>query len=154
MERLRRRLGLGGYVGCDSDGMSGGLALFWHESMHVEVKAVTARYIDVHVRESISALFWHATFVYGEPRTDQRNHMWSALCALRATFDLPWFLVGDFNEALWQHEHFLICLRAGAQMSAFRDAVSLCELKDLGFSGLPFTYDNGRSERANVKVRL
>jgi hypothetical protein len=39
-------------------------------------------------------------------------------------------------------------------MSAFRDAVLLCELKDLGFSGLPFTYDNGRSGRANVKVRL
>jgi exonuclease III len=154
MERLKRRFGLGGYVGCDSDGLSGGLALYWHESMQVDVKEVTSRYIDVHVRESISGPLWHATFVYGEPRVDQRHIMWSALCALRATSDLPWFLVGDFNEALWQHEHFSICPRPESQMSAFRDAVLLCELKDLGFSGLPFTYDNRRSGRANVKVRL
>jgi hypothetical protein len=73
---------------------------------------------------------------------------------LRATSDLPWFLVGDFNEAIWQHEHLLVCLRPESQMSLFRDAILLCELKDLGFSGLPFTYDNRRSGRANVKVRL
>jgi hypothetical protein len=32
----------------------------------VEVKEVTARFIDVFIRESITALQWHATFVYGE----------------------------------------------------------------------------------------
>jgi hypothetical protein len=122
--------------------------------MQVDVKEVTSHYIDVHVRESILGPLWHATFVYGEPRTDQRHIMWSALCALHAILDLPWFLVGDFNEALWQHEHFSVCTRPESQMSVFRDAVLLCELKDLGFSGLPFTYDNRRSGRANVKVRL
>jgi hypothetical protein len=40
MERLKRRFGTGGFVGCESDGMSGGLALFWHEGMHVDVKEV------------------------------------------------------------------------------------------------------------------
>ena len=154
VERMRRRLGLSGFAGCDSDGMSGGLALFWHESLHVEVKEVTARYIDVHVCESVSGPRWHATFIYGEPRTDQRQHMWDALCALRATSDLPWFLMGDFNEALWQHEHLSFCPRPESQMTAFRDTLLLCELKDLSFSGLPFTYDNRRSGRANVRVRL
>jgi hypothetical protein len=154
MEKLKRRFGMGGYVGYDSEGMSGGLALFWHESVQVDVKEVNGRYIDVFVRESVSSPQWHATFVYGEPRTDQRHNMWSLMCALRATSDIPWFLVGNFNEALWQHEHLSVCPRPEAQMGAFRDAVLLCELKDLRFSGLPFTYDNRRSGRANVKVRL
>lgn len=39
-------------------------------------------------------------------------------------------------------------------MSGFREALSNCGLTDLGFVGLPFTYDNGRDGNANVKVRL
>ncbi|PNT63631.1 hypothetical protein BRADI_4g18961v3 [Brachypodium distachyon] len=33
MKRLCSRLGLKGFAGSDSDGFSGGLALFWHESL-------------------------------------------------------------------------------------------------------------------------
>ncbi|KAM0870562.1 hypothetical protein ACQ4PT_039934 [Festuca glaucescens] len=151
---MKRRLGLGGFAGWDSDGMSGGLALFWLESLYVEVKDVTARFIDVHIRESVSAPLWHATFVYGEPRTELRHRMWSAMGDLRATSPLPWFAVGDFNEALWQHEHMSACRRPEGQMAAFRDALMICELKDLEFQGTPFTYDNMRRGNANVKVRL
>lgn len=39
-------------------------------------------------------------------------------------------------------------------MSIFRDALADCDLTDLGFVGLPYTYDNGREAAANVKVRL
>jgi hypothetical protein len=33
VSRLNKRLGLTGFVGTDSDGLSGGLALFWHDSI-------------------------------------------------------------------------------------------------------------------------
>lgn len=39
MERLRRRIGLKGCLAVSSNGMSGGLALFWHESLEVELAA-------------------------------------------------------------------------------------------------------------------
>jgi hypothetical protein len=39
-------------------------------------------------------------------------------------------------------------------MDAFREVLHDCNLTDLGFAGLPFTYDNKRQGRANVKVRL
>jgi hypothetical protein len=39
-------------------------------------------------------------------------------------------------------------------MTAFRDVLVDCGLTDLGFVGLPFTYDNGRGGNANVKVQL
>jgi hypothetical protein len=39
-------------------------------------------------------------------------------------------------------------------MEAFRDAIYFCELTDLGFSGIPFSFDNKRKGRANVKVWL
>ena len=39
-------------------------------------------------------------------------------------------------------------------MADFRDTLNVCGLKDLGFSGLPWTYDNRKSGGRNVKVRL
>jgi hypothetical protein len=39
-------------------------------------------------------------------------------------------------------------------MINFCEALADCELTDLGFNGLPYTYDNGRASDSNVKVRL
>ncbi|XP_073351872.1 uncharacterized protein [Aegilops tauschii subsp. strangulata] len=61
---------------------------------------------------------------------------------------------GDFNEPLWQHEHLSRTERSEAQMIAFRDCLEMCELEDLGFSGIPFTYNNGQDSNRNVQVRL
>lgn len=43
---LRSRLGLRGFAGVSSEGMSGGLALFWHENLYVEVKDMNKNFID------------------------------------------------------------------------------------------------------------
>jgi hypothetical protein len=67
---------------------------------------------------------------------------------------LPWVVIGDFNEAMWGFEHFSACERSERQMSIFRDALNDCDIVGLGFTGLPFTYDNGRRGAANVRVRL
>lgn len=68
--------------------------------------------------------------------------------------ELPWLVLGDFNEVMWGFEHFSECERPERQMAAFRDVPDDCDLMDLGFVGLPYTYDNGRDAHANVKVRL
>jgi exonuclease III len=39
-------------------------------------------------------------------------------------------------------------------MVAFRDTLFDCDLTDLGFAGVPYTYDNKRAGRANVRVRF
>ena len=154
IKRLRGRLGLRGFAGMDSEGLSGGLALFWHETMEVEVLEVTDRYIDVLVRLSDDEPQWRLTCVYGEPRVENRHLMWTKLCDLHGLFDLPWIVAGDFNECLWSFEHFSATPRAESQMLAFRDTLEVCGLVDLGFSGVPHTYDNKRAGSANVKVRL
>jgi hypothetical protein len=58
---------------------------------------------------------------------------YALMCDLKASSALPWFAVGDFNEALWQYEHISASPRPEGQMAAFRDALMVCELKDLGF---------------------
>uniref|UniRef100_A0A453EYZ0 Reverse transcriptase domain-containing protein n=1 Tax=Aegilops tauschii subsp. strangulata TaxID=200361 RepID=A0A453EYZ0_AEGTS len=80
--------------------------------------------------------------------------MWSTIQNLKAINDLPWLVIGDFNEAMWNFEHLSLTPRPEPQMAAFRDTLILCELVDLGFVGVPYTYDNMRSGGANVRVRL
>lgn len=133
---------------------SGGLALFWHETVDVHLIEKHKRFIDVHVRESSSSPCFRVTFVYGEPRTEDRHHMWELMWRLHGASTEPWLLIGDFNEAMWSYEHFLACQRPERQMAAFRDVLTNCGLMDIGFVGVPFTYGNGRDGNANVKVRL
>ncbi|XP_073363586.1 uncharacterized protein [Aegilops tauschii subsp. strangulata] len=118
----------------DSVGLSGGLALYWHESLSLDAKAMNSRYIDAYVTAAEGEPPWRLTCVYGEPRTEDRHLMWSLLRDLHQQADMPWMVIG--------------------QMIDFRDVLEVCGLDDPGFAGLPYTYDNWRSGRANVKVRL
>ena len=55
---------------------------------------------------------------------------------------------------MWQHEHFSRHKRSSKLMANFREILSECNLFDLGFHGLPWTYDNKQEGNRNVKVRL
>ncbi|EMS49167.1 hypothetical protein TRIUR3_11463 [Triticum urartu] len=59
---------------------------------------------------------------------------------LKSKSDLSWTVMDDFNEALWQFEHFSFTARAEGQMVAFPDTFDDCELVDLGFKGVLFIY--------------
>jgi hypothetical protein len=61
VRRLRNRLGLKGCASVSCEGLSGGLALFWDESVYVEIKGMNERYIDAYIRLSQEDPMWHAT---------------------------------------------------------------------------------------------
>jgi exonuclease III len=63
-------------------------------------------------------------------------------------------VVGDFNETMWGFEHFSAYQRPALQMEEFKDALSFCDHRDLGFCRLPYAWDNGRAGGDNVRVRL
>jgi hypothetical protein len=63
-------------------------------------------------------------------------------------------MIGDFNETMWQNEHFSERKRPERQMEDFRSVLSFCNLHDLGFTGPPWTFDNKQKGRKNVKARI
>jgi hypothetical protein len=73
---------------------------------------------------------------------------------IKPLVNLPWLMMGDFNETMWQSEHFSERKRNEKQMFDFREVLSYCDLHDLGFNGTPWTFDNKQGGRRNVKVRL
>jgi hypothetical protein len=151
---LKWRLGIKNSVGVDIFGQGGGLVLFWHESLEVVLLGMSSRFIDVRVKDGPTSLWNRITFVYGKPRAESRHLMWDTLHRLRGISDLPWLVLGDFNETMWGYEHFSDTPRPEHQMEEFCDTLSSCDRHDIGFCGQPYTWDNGRSGNANVQVRL
>jgi hypothetical protein len=71
---------------------------------------------------------------------------------LRSQFDVPWICAGDFNEVLCASEQFGGSDREEWKMEGFRNMVDFCHFTNLGFSGLPFTWDNRQGGSKNVKL--
>jgi hypothetical protein len=78
-----------------------GLALFWDENIQVDLLSIDERYIDVSVRENSTSEPWRATFIYGEPRVEDRHRMWEILQRLKTHSNDLWIVIGDFNEVMW-----------------------------------------------------
>jgi hypothetical protein len=104
-----------------------------------DIKDANERYIDAFIQKYPHI---HATLVYEEPRMEHRHHMWANLVALKASSPF----CGEFLEILMKHYGNMNIvatrLRLELQMAGFQDCLHVCELKDHGFSGLPYTYDN------------
>ena len=57
------------------------------------------------------------------------------------TNDIPWLVLGDFNEVLHANEHDRVGNRSEAQMDAFRDALDTCGLSDIGYISTDWTFE-------------
>jgi hypothetical protein len=62
--------------------------------------------------------------------------------------------VGDFNEVLEYTEKEGRAVRSESQMEGFRKVLAECQLSDLGFRGIPFTWSNHRQDTSFTKERL
>jgi hypothetical protein len=108
-------------------GKGGGLAVFWDESVDVRLFKVDRRIIDVMIHDVSAGIKWRCTFVYGEPHTHERHNMWNLLKRIKPLLNGPWLMLGDFNECMWQQEHFSASRRGEKQMRDFREALSFCD---------------------------
>ncbi|XP_073359854.1 uncharacterized protein [Aegilops tauschii subsp. strangulata] len=73
---------------------------------------------------------------------------------LRGESTLPWLCIGDFNEILRPEEQFGPNERDSSQIEAFREAVDICGLADLGYRGLDWTWEKKVAGGHFCRVRL
>ena len=97
VKNLRWRLGIKGCLAVDSRGKRGGIALFWDESIQVNLNSIEERYINVSIVDDLNAAPWRATFIYGEPHIADRHRMWEILQRLKTRSQESWVVIGDFN---------------------------------------------------------
>ena len=86
----------------DPQGRNGGLALFYDSTCKVNILSSINKIIYVETEYKGKRIF--LLFVYGEPNQNFRDHVWERLTRLEISRDEPWFIIGDLNEIMGNHE--------------------------------------------------
>ncbi|KAK0608671.1 hypothetical protein LWI29_034165 [Acer saccharum] len=68
--------------------------------------------------------------------------------------NLPWIVVGDFNEILQLDEKKGGVIRSNTAMSSFREAVDDCALIDMGYVGNKYTWSNRQFKGDLIQERI
>ncbi|CAA7020262.1 unnamed protein product [Microthlaspi erraticum] len=106
-------------------GLIGGLALFYFDSFNVKIISSNNRLIDIEATIEEHKVFM--SFIYGDPVYERRDKVWDQLSQLSLTRHGPWFMIGDFNEMVGNHEKRGGRRRAESSFLPFR-----CMLDDCG----------------------
>lgn len=69
---------------------------------------------------------------------------------LKSQSDLPWICGDDFNETMWTSEKKGAELRDQNLMMAFRDTVDYCDLVDIDYMRVNYTWSGIRAAGMRV----
>ncbi|XP_074341908.1 uncharacterized protein LOC141679304 [Apium graveolens] len=137
----------------DSQGQGGGLALLWKNAGSVEIKGSCNHYIDFEVVcEQLGR--WRYRSFYGCPERYRRHESWDLLRGLAGDSNLPWCVVGDFNDMMFAHEKEGGRPHPRALLDGFTETVYECGLVDMGFLGNEFTWERSRGQLNWIHERL
>ncbi|KAF5449972.1 hypothetical protein F2P56_030362 [Juglans regia] len=154
VEGIKRRLGWEGCFVVDPMGRKGGLALLWCKEKEVEILNYSQHHINAMVRSEEKKMSWLLSGFYGHPVVSKRKNTWDLLSLLNSASEMPWCVIGDFNEILCQTEKMGGRPRPETQMVDFRKALDDNRLFDLGWKGNKYTWSNKHMDSTFTKERL
>ncbi|XP_019167632.1 PREDICTED: uncharacterized protein LOC109163334 [Ipomoea nil] len=152
-ERLRVTIGYEGLFYVDNDGRSGGMALFWRKNNSASLLGYSKNFVDVEVKTQNGKL-WRMTCFYGHSDRSRRWESWSLLESLKPKSVLPWVVIGDFNNLLFQYEK-----RGGNRypnhlLRGFGETLDVCGLIQLPMRGHQYTWEKSRGTDNWIEERL
>ncbi|KAL4310577.1 hypothetical protein GQ457_01G015360 [Hibiscus cannabinus] len=154
MEKIRRLCGFPNGLDVSSIGRGGGLSIGWKEDCNVTLRSYSDRHIDIFIEDDTEGKRWRCTGFYGAPEVQNRRNSWNLLRRMDDCPNVPWLVIGDFNEISAASEKQGGLVRSERQMTEFRSMLTDCSLSDLGFSGQWFTWERGRRQINNIRERL
>ncbi|KAG5631198.1 hypothetical protein H5410_002915 [Solanum commersonii] len=89
-----------------------------------------------------------------EEETVERLRLWKDIYAIGDNHSLPWMVGGDFNVVMGEEEKIGGLPVYLHEYEDFSFCINSCELNDLHFSGIPFTWWNGRADEECIFKRL
>ncbi|XP_019181689.1 PREDICTED: uncharacterized protein LOC109176754 [Ipomoea nil] len=152
-ERLRVKLGFEGLFNVDNDGLSGGLALLWRTNNTARLIGYSKNHIDIEV-DIPGFDRWMMTGFYGFPKRPQRREPWDLIRSLASKSELPWVIIGDFNDLLFQCEKRGGNPHPDSLLRGFRETIEECGLTQLPMSGYPYTWEKGKGTPNWIEERL
>ena len=105
--RIREDLPFDGFFVTETIGYVGGLWLLWKKKeVDVFVLSSTEQEIHATVKVRDSDLTWLISPVYASLRIAERKILWENLTQVAQLHNMPWLLLGDFNEVLSSEDKF------------------------------------------------
>ncbi|CAJ2661731.1 unnamed protein product [Trifolium pratense] len=153
MERVRVNLKFQSCLSVDVEGRSGGLSVMWRDTIKCRVLNYSRNFINLIVEEK-EGEEWRLTCYYGYPERGRRRQAWELLKELRDMSDLPWCIIGDFNDLLSQDDKKGTHPHPNWLCNGFRNAVSDCDLTDIQLEGYPYTWIKSRGSPNVIEERL
>ncbi|MCI09107.1 endonuclease/exonuclease/phosphatase family protein, partial [Trifolium medium] len=153
LEAVRVLLGFDSCLAIDVEGRSGGLAVLWKASSKCKVENYSRNFINLIIEDDTRGE-WRLSCYYGYPEWSRRRNAWQMLKELRDMSQLPWCIIGDFNDLLSQDDKKGIHPHPNWLCSGFRQAVNDCDLSDIHLQGYPYTWVKSRGEPHMVEERL
>ncbi|XP_019170410.1 PREDICTED: uncharacterized protein LOC109165884 [Ipomoea nil] len=152
-ERLRVKLGFEGLFNVDNSGLSGGMAMLWRANSMANLIGYSNNYIDIEV--TIPGFDkWRMTGFYGFPKRPQRRESWDLIRSLAGKSELPWVIIGDFNDLLYQYEKRGGNPHPDSLLRGFGETIEECGLTQLPMSGYPYTWEKGKGTSNWIEERL
>ncbi|CAM9000895.1 unnamed protein product [Rhodiola kirilowii] len=150
-DRVKMELGFQNCFVVGREGLSGGMAVLWNSEAELEIISFSKSHVNAVLQGKDK---FRLTLFYGEPVCSNRKRSWELLSRLCMQSDLPWVVMGDFNEIVCLKEVWGRGGHSNWQINNFRQALDDCQLSDLGFIGSPFTYSNRRKGIEEMRGRL
>lgn len=135
------KLGFNTYKIVEANGFSGGLWAMWNNT-RTQIDEYDATTRSISLKISSNHCDWILTCLYASPCKPSRQELWNYLAALHSTHQLPWLVLGDFNEITAFADK-----NGGPYTGKFGGLkvwVQNDAMIDLGYQGADFTWSNGR----------
>ncbi|CAE6073922.1 unnamed protein product [Arabidopsis arenosa] len=137
------------------DGLNGGLAIFWQDSVKCDfLDTPTLHYTNLIVSEG--PISFYVTYIYGNPVRGSRQQLWRRISNLAQTNlygNKPRLMLGDLNEIQNNDEKFGGPIRPEWQFAHFRNMLNVSGLHDIKTFGGIYTW-RGNRQGGEVKEKL
>ncbi|XP_019157158.1 PREDICTED: uncharacterized protein LOC109153730 [Ipomoea nil] len=129
------------------------MALFWRKNNSASLLGYSKNHVDVEVRAQ-NGKQWRMTCFHGHLDHSRTWESWGLLESLKAKSLLPWVVIGDFNNLLFQYEK-----RGGNPypnhlLRGFGETLDGCGLIQLPMWGHQFTWEKSRGTDNWIEERL
>ena len=139
IEELKYALGFDNCFAPDRESRGGGIAFLWHKTKSCTISNYSRNHIDVEV-DDLRHGKWRLTGFYGFPEGSRRKDSWNLIRQLSNLSNLPWCIIGDFNDILTTTEKKGRTDRAPWLIHGFRDVIQDAGLTDIYMEGYNFTW--------------
>jgi hypothetical protein len=144
-----------GFLCTNTIGFAGGIWILW-KAAAVELELLTSTEQEIHVSAQVkdSNSLWLLSAIYASPRRSERKVLWKNLMVISGLHNLPWVMVGDFNDIISGDEKWGGNSPVASRIAEYNNCMNTCSMLDLGFSGPKYTWSNGQDISTLIMQRL